>query len=150
MPKIYRSARGKVIDMEKLRLFNEEIVAAGNQLVNARGDRLNQFGEVIESRNESMNKVYKKKLNAPADEPVFDTVEQAKSNGVEPDLVDSQKLQNIIEKLQAESTQNTEAEEEKVIVTNDPGTKPLRGGLASAIQKDLDYKARKSTGPRRI
>ena len=150
MPKIYRSARGKVIDMEKLRLFNEEIVAAGNQLVNARGDRLNQFGQVVESRNESMNKIYKKKLNAPADEPVFDTVEQAKSNGVEPDLVDSQKLQNIIEKLQAESAREVE-KEEKVIVTNDPGTKPLRGGLANAIQKDLDYKARKSdSGPRRI
>jgi recombinational DNA repair ATPase RecF len=149
MPKIYRSARGKVIDIDKLRLFNEEIVAAGNQLVNARGDRINHLGQVIESRNESMNKVYKKKLNAPADELVFDTVDQAKSNGVEPDLVDSQKLQNIIEKLQGESVR--EAEKEKVIVTQDPGSKPLRGGLASAIQKDLDYKVKKSgSGPRRI
>lgn len=148
MPKIYRSARGKVIDIDKLRSFNEEIVAAGNQLVNARGDKLNQFGQVVESRNELMNKVYKKKLNSPADEPVFDTVEQAKSNGVEPDLVDSQKLQNIIEKLQSESTQEPE---EQVIVSNEPTSKPLRGGLASAIQKDLDYKARKSgSGPRRI
>jgi hypothetical protein len=141
MPKIYRSARGKIVDIDKLRLMNEETVAAGNQLVNARGDKLNHLGQVSESRNDIMNNVYKRKVNSPNDEPVYETVEQSTTNSVEPDLIDSRKLQEVIEKIQnnsfTEQSENSQTED-KVITTVEPVAKSLRGGLASAIQKDLD------------
>jgi hypothetical protein len=40
MKKVYRSALGKPIDMDTLRLQNEDIFSIGNMKVNARGDVL--------------------------------------------------------------------------------------------------------------
>ena len=59
MNKIYRSALGKHIDIEKLRLANEDTIAVGNMKVNARGDELGFGGEVIKGRNEVMRDYYK-------------------------------------------------------------------------------------------
>ena len=55
----YRSAHGKMIDIDKLRLMNEKTIAVGNMKVNARGDQLGQGGEVIATRNQAMNQQYK-------------------------------------------------------------------------------------------
>jgi len=63
MSKAYRTARGVVIDMDQLRLNNEESIAVGNMKVNARGDELGPGGEVIRTRNEVMNDYYN--LNTP-------------------------------------------------------------------------------------
>lgn len=58
MRKIYRTALGKQIDMDQLRIANEQIIAVGNMKVNARGDELGPGGEVRRSRNEVMNEYY--------------------------------------------------------------------------------------------
>lgn len=63
MGRVYKSALGKVIDMDLLRLSNEEVIAVGNMKVNARGDQLGAGGEVIKTRNEVMGDYYK--LNTP-------------------------------------------------------------------------------------
>lgn len=63
MSKAYKSARGRSVDMDQLRLNNEESIAVGNMKVNARGDELGPGGEVIRTRNEIMNDYYK--LNTP-------------------------------------------------------------------------------------
>lgn len=63
MSKMYRTAMGKAIDMDRLRLSNEETIAVGNMKVNARGDELGFGGEVVKSRNEVMRDYYK--LNTP-------------------------------------------------------------------------------------
>ena len=63
MAKIYRTALGRTIDMDSLRLSNEETIAVGNMKVNARGDELGPGGEVIRTRNQVMNDYYK--LNTP-------------------------------------------------------------------------------------
>ena len=63
MKNIYRTALGKQIDMDQLRLNNEEVIAVGNMKVNARGDELGPGGEIIRTRNEVMNEYYK--LNTP-------------------------------------------------------------------------------------
>jgi len=44
---VYRSARGKEVDMGKLALQNELTPAVGNMSVNARGDRLGPGGEIL-------------------------------------------------------------------------------------------------------
>jgi len=59
----YRTAHGKSIDIDKLRLTNEKTIAVGNMKVNARGDQLGQGGKIIATRNELMNQQYK--LHSP-------------------------------------------------------------------------------------
>lgn len=63
MKKNYRTAQGKQIDMDKLRLANETTIAVGNLKVNARGDHLGPGGEIVKTRNQVMNEYYK--LNTP-------------------------------------------------------------------------------------
>ena len=59
MGKVYRSAQGKVVDVDALRLRNEETIAVGNMKVNARGDELGPGGVVVKTRNELMDEYYK-------------------------------------------------------------------------------------------
>jgi hypothetical protein len=63
MSKMYRSAQGRVVDIERLRLANEEIIAVGNMKVNARGDQLGPGGQVLKTRNQVMKDYYN--LNTP-------------------------------------------------------------------------------------
>ena len=58
MKKIYRSAQGKQIDVDLLRLQNEEVIAVGNMKVNARGDELGPGGVVVKTRNQAMDEYY--------------------------------------------------------------------------------------------
>lgn len=67
MSKIYRSAQGRVVDMEKLRLANEETIAVGNMKVNARGDQLGPGGKIVKTRNQLMKEYYQ--LNTPVSVP---------------------------------------------------------------------------------
>jgi hypothetical protein len=59
MGKIYRTAQGKNVDIDNLRLNNEDSIAVGNMKVNARGDELGPGGQVSLGRNQSMDKFYK-------------------------------------------------------------------------------------------
>lgn len=59
MKKAYRTALGKVIDMDNLRLSNEETIAIGNMKVNARGDELGPGGRVVKTRNQVMDEYYR-------------------------------------------------------------------------------------------
>lgn len=63
MPNIYRSARGEKIDMDLIRLTNEDTVAIGNMRTNARGDELGPGGKIIKTRAEIMAEYHK--LNTP-------------------------------------------------------------------------------------
>jgi len=67
MSKIYKSAQGRVVDMEKLRLANEETIAVGNMKVNARGDQLGPGGKIVKTRNQIMKDYYQ--LNTPVSVP---------------------------------------------------------------------------------
>lgn len=59
MAKTYRTANGKIVDLDKVRLSNENTIAVGNMKVNARGDQLGAGGQVIQTRNQSMDQYYK-------------------------------------------------------------------------------------------
>jgi hypothetical protein len=52
MKQIYKTARGREIDMIKLVKQNEMTVAVGNANVNARGDKLGPGGQIIKRREE--------------------------------------------------------------------------------------------------
>ena len=61
--KIYRSARGKAVDIGALMLQNEHTRAVGNMKVNARGDRINANNEIIEPRTQVVEKTYDLQTN---------------------------------------------------------------------------------------
>lgn len=68
MGKVYRSMRGKEVDMEKLTLKNELQPAVGNMKVNARGDEIGPGGKIIRTREEVLKDYYEKNpRNAKAD-----------------------------------------------------------------------------------
>jgi hypothetical protein len=49
---VYRTAKGREIDMGKLIQMNELVPAVGNAKVNARGDKLGPGGAIIKRREE--------------------------------------------------------------------------------------------------
>ena len=61
MNRVYKTASGQLVDMDKLRMTNETAQAIGNMHVNARGDEIDSHGNIIRSRNEIMREYYKDK-----------------------------------------------------------------------------------------
>jgi hypothetical protein len=61
---IYKSARGKPVDMGALRLKNENERAVGNMKVNARGDAVDDNNQVIQSRPQQMHQQYQQQIQA--------------------------------------------------------------------------------------
>jgi hypothetical protein len=58
MARIYRSAKGKSVDIDRLKLSNETAIAIGNMRVNARGDSLGVGAQIVAGRNAVMDQVY--------------------------------------------------------------------------------------------
>jgi hypothetical protein len=164
MPRIYKTALGKTIDIESLKLQNETVIAVGNQRVNARGDEIDTAGKVVRTKDEQMAEHYRAKgFNIPRDEPVYQNKAHAKENSVKEDYIDRDKLQDVIANLtkqlaekdaelskQTQPAAPTAIEEITTIEPKKNTEKALRGGLANAIQKDLEYKDKttKTSGKR--
>jgi len=68
---VYRSANGKPVDMGALRLKNEKTRAVGNMKVNARGDEINERGQVIRKKTEQVRNQYQRqvKTTQPSSKP---------------------------------------------------------------------------------
>ena len=69
MSRIFTTAHGKTIDMDRLRVANEETIAVGNMKVNARGDKLGTGGTVSETRNQVQDNYNKLNTPIPAELP---------------------------------------------------------------------------------
>jgi hypothetical protein len=71
--KIYKTARGKTVDMGALMLQNEQVRAVGNMEVNARGDRIDAFGNVIDSKNRQVQRQIQRQTTAAPQEQFSST-----------------------------------------------------------------------------
>jgi len=138
MSRTYRTAAGKIVNIDNLILANEDTIAVGNMGVNARGDELGPGGVVATSRNQNMSDYYK--LNTEVSQP---------GTGKPP----------AKPKLAAELTPEELAfEQEEPILDMNPGkTKPqLRGSLADSVAKEtvitqpVITHPSQTKGPRRI
>jgi len=67
MGKQHKTALGKFVDMDNLRLINEETIAIGNMRVNARGDELGPGGAIVKTRNQVMDEYYRLNTPTPVD-----------------------------------------------------------------------------------
>lgn len=61
--KIYRTAQGKMVDLGRLQLQNENVRAVGNMKVNSRGDRLDSTNRSIQTRNEQVDRQYQRQVS---------------------------------------------------------------------------------------
>jgi hypothetical protein len=141
MANVYKTARGKAINIDKIKLSNEGVVAVGNMKVNARGDLLGAGGQVIAGRNAVMDRVY-----AIGDD------------GYSPHSIDNQPimeaagpqdLANLINNSIVPPTQDT----------TDAPAPAARGSLADSVAKQTTVtqepipnpkEQKKSNGPSRI
>lgn len=160
MTKVYKTARGKTIDIDKVKLANERVTAVGNMKVNARGDKLGVGGQVIAGRNQMMDRVYN--VTAAA---------EPKSGGYSPNdpevfakqqaLLEANKardLHNLATNLiRPSSIEPTESVVDSAEPTEQPVVEaPARGSLASAVAKTVSVTQqaepdpKKSNGPTRI
>ena len=131
MSKIYKSAMGKPVDMDMLRLSNEEVIAVGNMRTNARGDQLGKGGKVVRSRSEIMREYHK--LNTPVAEdlPISTSVNAAPPD----DLIEE------VEDLAPKTKLVTPIAEDIPVETSAPSvstyTKP-RGSFAGAVAEQTE------------
>lgn len=75
--KIYTTARGKTVDMGAMRLQNEHVRAVGNMGVNARGDRIDADGNIIDPRQQQLQRQVKRQTNV-SDAPVHKSTAEAR------------------------------------------------------------------------
>ena len=68
MTKVYKTANGQKLDMERMRLQNEQAPAIGNMNVNARGDEIGEGGKVIKTREQVLQDFYAQNPNALREE----------------------------------------------------------------------------------
>ena len=125
MGRIYRTARGKGIDLDKLKLTNENVVAVGNMRVNARGDLLGAGNQIAAGRNQVMDQVYavEEAPYSPNDPKTF----QKQRDQIQAQA--AKELEKVIEN-KIEPTVETTTKTEVNVTTSAP-----RGSLASSIKK---------------
>lgn len=68
MKRTYRTAQGKMIDIDGLILTNEQTIAVGNMNVNARGDELGPGGAIKRTREQVLQDYYAKNPKAMQEE----------------------------------------------------------------------------------
>jgi hypothetical protein len=124
----FRTAGGKMIDIDNLRLQNEKTIAVGNMKVNARGDQLGKGGEIITPKNQLVARQYPKMQSPIATEEVIQP-------NIAPDGESFDPPEEVIQPLEPK----------------------LRGSLADSIAKKatvtqelMDPDMHKPKGPQRI
>ena len=80
--KVYKTSQGKTIDLGAIQLQNENVKAAGNMGVNARGDKVDAQNKSIDSKNASVKRHYKKQTRANVRDDVVNSV-KPQTDGVD-------------------------------------------------------------------
>lgn len=148
MTKIYKTARGKGVDIDKIKLANETSIAVGNMKVNARGDILSPGNRVATSRNQLMDQVYA--VSAGDNGGGYSPNDPASymENQAIMEAGNAQKLNDLVNNLTVPVTPN-----------QDTATTPVpaaRGSLANSVAKPATVtqepmpKPGKTNGPSRI
>ena len=147
MTKIYKTARGKAIDFDKIKLKNESATSVGNMKVNARGDLLGSGNQIAVGRNQLMDQVY----NVPSGSYSPNSPEEVARRQALIEASNAQKLAELSNNLTVPVTPTS---------TDTASVQPAtRGSLASSVAKPATVtqepmptpkEQKKSQGPGRI
>ena len=125
--RVHRTARGQTIDMESLRLSNEETIAVGNMKVNARGDELGFGGKIVKTRKEVADETYKVHTMVPQDDKVFTDAEDSQAVNTKPT---SSGVETVVKQEPKPTIEGFVAPKQEPQV--------MRGGLAAALAKKVE------------
>jgi len=139
--KVYKSAMGKTVDMGSLLLQNERVRAVGNMNVNARGDRLDSNNQIVEPKNQQVQRRYRKQTNVsagPAHSNTISTRETVQQPMVDPadSFLDLPIDEPFVEPGAVESSP---VSPEQQVNTPDAAAQGS-GGLAGAIARSREVK----------
>jgi len=157
--KVYKTARGKSVDIGSLRLQNENVRAVGNMGVNARGDRIDSQGNIIDPINKQIQRRIQKQTNVssgpvqssskatqkPADIPEVEDdplgpLDAVENTITEPDTVD---IEDTVDTTDSTATDEPATVATKKVVTTDSST-----GLAAAIARSKTIKQELEKSPK--
>lgn len=144
--RIYRSARGKPVDLGALILKNENTRSVGNMNVNTRGDKLNAKNEVIEPKTQIMEKHYESQINTS--EGVIPTsARHAKQIEREKYMAEKKRTKEKAHRKAVKAQVKDGANPEPAVL-DEPVASPevsakVTGGLAAAIARAKEIKQEK-------
>lgn len=151
MSRVYTTAQGKQIDIESLRVANEETIAVGNMKVNARGDKLGAGGRIKETRNQTQDSYNKLSTPVPIEINTAEIMQQQIKSGARM----SQGAPMPEPQPEPQPEENNDQVIETVSNPADP-VPQMRGSLAASIasatvhKQELIKDPRKPVGPARI
>lgn len=80
---MHRTANGRYLDINALKIQQENTVAVGNSRMNARGDLLGQGGQIVKTRDEIMTEFYNSQKASPlTDNKIFANADEANAAAV--------------------------------------------------------------------
>ena len=153
MKRTYKTAQGQLIDLDALRVANEDAIAVGNMHVNARGDQLGPGGVVVKTRNQTMDEYYQvqadpvetmlhhqnqgvsvEEVPVPKKPKAKKPASKAKKAEVVPEENDHS---HVSESAVADATTAAQVSEAVTESGEVPETgRPLRGNLADSVAKE--------------
>jgi len=77
--KVYRSAQGKMVDLGTIMLQNEHVRAVGNMKVNARGDKIDNTNQVIETKPQQIQRQNNATTTNVSSSPVHSSSKKARA-----------------------------------------------------------------------
>jgi hypothetical protein len=131
---VHRTAKGTLIDMDKIKLMNEKLITVGNTRTNVRGDVI-QGGKIIKTREQITRETYNLNGNnlpnnvAPKKASIQPDVIAPSEVIAPPDDV----LMDTISPF--EDLQNPES---TTVIEQKPLDNKPRGGLADAVSRSKD------------
>ena len=143
MAKTYRTANGGKVDLGALILSNENTRAAGNMGVNARGDKINSNNEVIETRNEQIQRTYDMAVNnQPVDELPPTSIKHAKKLEKERAIIEKREANPSAVKQRPTKAELRKIKKDLPEATKDPLPVKEKESLPSAVDDAAEVMSR--------
>jgi len=130
--KVYRTAQGKTVDFGAMAAKNEKVRAVGNMAVNARGDRIDNQGNVIATRSQQINKNLNRQTNANASADAAANRAQAAADGEKQRLAEQDKLEQA--RLARQAARQAVAKGETPAAKSEIPAQGLAAAMARAAQ----------------
>ena len=130
--KVYRTAQGKTVDFGAMAAKNEKVRAVGNMAVNARGDRIDNQGNIIATRSQQINKNLNRQTNANASADAAANRAQAAADAEKQRLAEQDKLEQA--RLARQAARQAVAKGEKPATNSEIPASGLAAAMARAAQ----------------
>jgi hypothetical protein len=138
---MHRTSNGRYLDINALKIQQENTVAVGNSRMNARGDLLGQGGQVVKTRDEIMTEFYNnQKASTLTDSKIFNNADEANAAAVAD--IFAEPIPNGYDQIEAANTEPTVVEPQSGVSTNN--------GITDAQQRSADLAERMRAQRNRI